>query len=176
MTGLPDGDSIGDFGELGWRDGVRAPGRRRVRHDQPRGRASSIWIGLPQTPDAGQTQRFDVVNAVVAAARRASAPARAAYVDTYTTVRRRRRRLRRVPARRARRQLVKVRADDGVHFEPAGGDMIAREVLKTLNKHVRPHELAQEAEGLTSHLVHSRVPAAPVGPSRRRRVPGWTSA
>ena len=30
--------------------------------------------------------------------------------------------------------LVKVRADDGVHFEGEGGDMIAREVLKQLNR------------------------------------------
>ena len=28
---------------------------------------------------------------------------------------------------------VKVRAGDGVHFDTAGGDMIAREVLKQLN-------------------------------------------
>ena len=32
------------------------------------------------------------------------------------------------------RRLEKVRADDGVHFERAGGDMIARVVLKELNK------------------------------------------
>ena len=29
---------------------------------------------------------------------------------------------------------IKVRAGDGVHFESAGGDMIAREVLRQLNK------------------------------------------
>ena len=31
-------------------------------------------------------------------------------------------------------ELVKVRANDGVHFEPAGGDIIARLVLKALNE------------------------------------------
>ena len=31
-------------------------------------------------------------------------------------------------------RLDKVRADDGVHFERAGGDMIARVVLKELNR------------------------------------------
>src|SRR5262249_9315123 len=30
--------------------------------------------------------------------------------------------------------LIKVRANDGVHFEPAGGDIIARLVLKALNQ------------------------------------------
>ncbi len=29
---------------------------------------------------------------------------------------------------------MKVRAGDGVHFDVAGGDMIAREVLKQLNE------------------------------------------
>ena len=29
---------------------------------------------------------------------------------------------------------MKVRAGDGVHFDAAGGDLIAREVLKQLNK------------------------------------------
>ena len=29
---------------------------------------------------------------------------------------------------------VKVRAGDGVHFDVAGGDIIAREVLRQLNK------------------------------------------
>ena len=31
-------------------------------------------------------------------------------------------------------KLVQVRAGDGVHFEREGGDMIAREVLKVLNR------------------------------------------
>jgi len=31
-------------------------------------------------------------------------------------------------------ELVKVRSNDGVHFEPAGGDIIARLVLKVLNE------------------------------------------
>ena len=31
-------------------------------------------------------------------------------------------------------KLVKMRAGDGVHFEREGGDVIAREVLKALNK------------------------------------------
>jgi hypothetical protein len=34
----------------------------------------------------------------------------------------------------ARGDQVKVRASDGVHFDVAGGDMIAREVLKRLNE------------------------------------------
>jgi uncharacterized protein len=131
MTGLPDGVSIGQFGDEAWRNEYR----RRVGaifDIVARAGAHAIWIGLPQTHDVDQTRRFDVINAVVAqeALRR---PGSATYIDTYrlfagddagyaqylTT---------------ARGKTVKVRADDGVHFEPAGGDIIAREVLKTLNQ------------------------------------------
>ena len=91
-----------------------------------------IWIGLPhharRRPDAplrrGQRRRRQ---------RRRAAPGQAAYVDTYTMF-----------AGDdggyaeylpdAHGGPVKVRAGDGVHFERAGGDMIAREVLKTLNQ------------------------------------------
>ena len=31
-------------------------------------------------------------------------------------------------------KLVKMRADDGVHFERPAGDLIAREVLRRLNR------------------------------------------
>jgi hypothetical protein len=131
MTGLPDGVSIDQFGDEAWRQEYR----RRVGaifDIVASAGAHAIWIGLPQTNDVDQTRRFDVINAVVAqeALRR---PGTATYVDTYrlfagddagyaqylTT---------------ARGRTVKVRADDGVHFEPAGGDIIAREVLKTLNR------------------------------------------
>ena len=44
-------------------------------------------------------------------------------------------------------RLVKVRAADGVHFERAGGDMIAREVLQVAEPGVRPDELEEEGEG-----------------------------
>jgi hypothetical protein len=76
--------------------------------------------------------RFDVVNAVVEKQAR-KRPGRAAYIDTY--------RLfagddggytQYLP--NGSGQLEKVRAGDGVHFERAGGDMIARIVLKELNK------------------------------------------
>ena len=131
MTGLPDGTSIGDFGGWAWR---KEYGRRvgGVMDTINRAGAFVIWIGLPQTRSAEQTQRFDVVNAVAEKQARKRA-GRAAYVDTYTmfagddggyT--------QYLPDGSG--QLEKVRADDGVHFERTGGDMIARVVLKELNK------------------------------------------
>jgi hypothetical protein len=131
MTGLPDGTSIGDFGSWSWRKEYA----RRVGGLMDainRGGAFVIWIGLPQTRSAAQTQRFDVVNAVVEKEAR-KREGRATYVDTYTmfagddggyT--------QYLPDGSG--QLRKVRADDGVHFEREGGDMIARVVLKALNK------------------------------------------
>jgi len=131
MTGLPDGTSIGDFGGWSWRKEYA----RRVGGLMDainRAGAFVVWIGLPQTRSASQTQRFDVVNAVVEKEAR-KREGRAMYVDTYTM-------FAGDDGGYAQYlpdgsgELRKVRADDGVHFEREGGDMIARVVLKALNK------------------------------------------
>lgn len=131
MTGLPEGTRIDGFGGPAW----RAEYGRRVgvlMDAVSRLGARVLWIGLPITRDAEQTRRFDTINAVVRdeAVKRAG---RAVYVDTYTTF-----------AgddggfteylQDGSGHAVKVRAVDGVHFEPAGGDMIAREVLRRLGE------------------------------------------
>ena len=131
MTGLPDGVTIDDFGGSVWR---REYARRvgGLMDAINRQGAFVVWIGLPQTRSPEQTARFDVVNAVVEKQAR-KRPGRAAYIDTY-----------RLFAgddggytqylRNLSGDLVQVRAADGVHFEREGGDMIAREVLKVLNR------------------------------------------
>lgn len=131
MTGLPEGVSIGDFGDAAWR---KEYGRRVGGVMDIVGRAGGhvIWIGLPQTSSPEQTQRFDVVNSVVAREAR-KREGRATFLDTYTTF---------ASETGGYTQYlqtnvgndVKVRADDGVHFERAGGDLLAREVLKVLNR------------------------------------------
>ena len=131
MTGLPDGTSVGDFGSWAWR---KEYGRRvgGVMDTINRAGAFAIWIGLPQTSSQDQTARFDVVNAVAEKQAR-KRPGRAAYVDTYTMFAGDDGGYAQyLPDGSGR--LEKVRADDGVHFERAGGDMIARIVLKELNK------------------------------------------
>ena len=131
MTGLPDGMSVGDFGSWAWR---REYGRRvgGVMDTINRAGAFAVWIGLPQTSSQDQTARFDVVNAVAEKQAR-KRPGRAAYVDTYTMFAGDDGGFAQyLPDGSGR--LEKVRADDGVHFERAGGDMIARVVLKELNK------------------------------------------
>jgi hypothetical protein len=131
MTGLPDGVSIDAFGGSVWR---REYARRvgGLMDMINRAGALVVWIGLPQTRSAEQTQRFDVVNAVVQKEAR-KREGRAVFVDTYTMF-----------AGddggfaeylpNASGKLVKVRASDGVHFEREGGDIIARHVLKALNQ------------------------------------------
>jgi hypothetical protein len=131
MTGLPDGVSIDAFGGSVWR---REYARRvgGLMDMINRGGAVVIWIGLPQTKSSEQTQPFDVVNADVQREAR-KREGRAVFIDTYTMF-----------AGdnggyaeylpNATGKLVKMRAGDGVHFERAGGDLIAREVLKALNK------------------------------------------
>ncbi len=131
MTGLPDGVSIGRFGDASWQKEYR----RRVGalfDVAKRAGAHTVWIGLPQTRNAEQTARFDVINAAVAAEANRR-PDSVSYVDTYL--------LFAGPDGGYAESVagstggdVKVRASDGVHFERAGGDMIAREVLKALNQ------------------------------------------
>ena len=131
MTGLPEGVTIGSYGGSAWR---REYARRVGGLMDLINRAGGfvVWIGLPQTQSAEQTRRFDVINAVVQK-EALERPGRAAFIDTYTTF--------------AgddggyteyladpNGSLRKVRAGDGVHFEREGGDIIAREVLKTLNR------------------------------------------
>ncbi len=131
MTGLPEGTSTGDFGSWAWR---KEYGRRvgGVMDTINRAGAFAIWIGLPQTRSPDQTRRFDVVNAVAEKQAR-KRPGRAAYVDTYTTFAGDDGGFTQyLPDGSGR--LEKVRADDGVHFERDGGDIIARIVLKELNK------------------------------------------
>ena len=131
MTGLPDGVSIDDFGGSVWR---REYARRvgGLMDMINRAGALVVWIGLPQTQSSEQTQRFDVVNAVVQREAR-KREGRAVFIDTYTMF---------AGSNggyaeylpNASGKLVKMRAGDGVHFEREGGDVIAREVLKALNK------------------------------------------
>jgi hypothetical protein len=129
MTGIPEGREVGTFGSPTW----RAEYRRRVAtlmETITNNGGHLIWIGLPISRDPEQTLRFDVINSIVQteAAKRAG---RVSYLDTYfffagddggyaQYV------------EDATGKLVKMRADDGVHFERPAGDLIARKVLERL--------------------------------------------
>ena len=131
MTGLPENVTIGEFGGSSWRREYRR--RAGALFDLiNRSGAHAVWIGLPQTESRDQTVRFDVINAAVVAEAN-ERPDTVTFIDTYTMF--------------AGDDggyaeylpsgsggLEKVRAGDGVHFERAGGDIIARAILKSLNR------------------------------------------
>jgi hypothetical protein len=131
MTGLPEGVSIDGFGTASWR---KEYGRRvgGVMDTVARAGARTIWLGLPITRSPAQTQRFDLINAVVLQQAK-KRPSTATYIDTYTSFAGEDGGFAEYLEDR-RGRTVKVRAGDGVHFERAGGDMIARMVLKELNE------------------------------------------
>ena len=131
MTGVPPGRQIGPFGSSSW----TAEYRRRVRAIMDlvtRNGGYLVWIGLPISHDAAQTARFDAINSIVQqeAKRR---PARVTYLDTYFFFAGDNGGFAQyIPDDSG--QLVKMRADDGVHFERPAGDLIARSVLDRLSR------------------------------------------
>jgi len=131
MTGLPEGREVGSFGSSSWRTEYR----RRVATIMEaivRNGAFLVWIGLPNTHDGEQTDRYDVINAIVQseASRR---PGRAAYLDTYFFFAGANGGFAEYIADETGK-LVKMRADDGVHFERPAGDLIAKKVVEHLQE------------------------------------------
>jgi hypothetical protein len=131
MTGIPEGREVGTFGSPTW----RAEYRRRVATlmDTATSRGGHlVWIGLPISHDADQTLRYDVINAIVQT-EAAKRKGRVSYLDTYFFF-----------AGEdggyaqyvedATGKLVKMRADDGIHFERAAGDLIAEKVVEHLGE------------------------------------------
>jgi uncharacterized protein len=131
MTGLPEGREVGSFGSPSW----RAEYRRRVGAimDTVAGaNAFLVWIGLPISHDAGQTLRYDVINTIVQS-EAAKRPGRASYLDTYFFFAGEDGGFAEYIEDDAGK-LVKMRADDGVHFERPAGDLIAEKVLERLEE------------------------------------------
>jgi uncharacterized protein len=131
MTGLPEGTEIGSFWSPTW----EAEYRRRVggiMDSVTREKAFLVWIGLPITRDAEQTRRYDRINAIVHS-EAAKRPGRVSYLDTYFFFEGDDGGYAQYVSDDSGK-LVKMRAEDGVHFERAAGDLIAREVLERLNK------------------------------------------
>ena len=130
MTGLPEGISVGAFASPEW---VKEYRRRvgAVMDTVNRAGGVVVWIGLPIARSPTETQEFDKINAIVLQEAKLR-PRKVIFIDTYAMF-----------AgddggfaeylENDKGDTVKVRAGDGVHFETAGGDIIAREVLKQLN-------------------------------------------
>jgi uncharacterized protein len=133
MTGLPPGVDIGQFGSAAWVKEYR----RRVGGFMDtviRGGGFIVWLGMPIVSSKSESSQFDLINRILYQEAK-KRPNGAAYVDTWYQFADPKTGGYAEYLPNASGQLVKVRADDGVHFEPAGGDIIARLVLKELNKH-----------------------------------------
>ena len=90
-------------------------------------------MGLPITSSSSQTQRFEVINRI-AFEEAAKRPKGAAYINAHNLFADPKTRGYTGYLRNAQGDLVDVRAPDGVHFERAGGDIVARVILQALNK------------------------------------------
>ncbi len=131
MTGAPEGVDVGTFGSPSWREEYRRRVATLMDTIVRRG-GFVVWIGLPISRDTEQTLKYDVINAIVQS-EAAKRKGRVAYLDTYFFF-----------AGEdggyaqyiedASGKLVKMRADDGVHFERAAGDLIAEKVVDALDE------------------------------------------
>lgn len=131
MTGIPEGREVGTFGSPSW----RAEYRRRVASVMDtvtRNGAYLVWIGLPISRDADQTLRFDVINSILQT-EAAKRKRRVSYLDTYFFFAGGNGGFAQY-VEDATGKLVKMRADDGVHFERPAGDLIAAKVLERLEE------------------------------------------
>jgi hypothetical protein len=131
MTGIPEGREVGTFGSPSW----RAEYRRRVASVMDtvtRNGAYLVWIGLPISRDADQTLRFDVINSILQT-EAAKRKRRVSYLDTYFFFAGENGGFAQY-IEDATGKLVKMRADDGVHFERPAGDLIAAKVLERLEE------------------------------------------
>ncbi len=131
MTGLPEGISITSFGSSSWSREYRRRVAGLMDTITRRG-GYLVWIGLPISSDAEQTRRYDAINAIVQS-EAAKRPGQVAYLDTYFTFAGDDGGFAEYVTDSSGR-LVKMRADDGVHFERPAGDVIASEVLERLEE------------------------------------------
>lgn len=131
MTGLPENVEVDDFATKAWVKEYR----RRVgglMDTITRDGRLLVWIGVPITRSPEQSERFRVLNTVyqTEAAKR---PGKVFFVNTYRMFQDKKGDYADYLPK-ANGELVHVRAPDGVHFQPEGGDWIAREVLRDIRE------------------------------------------
>jgi hypothetical protein len=131
MTGLPEGIEINTFGSSNWSREYRRRVSGLMDTITRRG-GYLVWIGLPISSDAEQTRRYDAINTIVQS-EAAERPGRVAYLDTYFFFAGKDGGFAQYVTDSSGK-LVKMRADDGVHFERPAGDLIAAKVLGLLEE------------------------------------------
>ncbi|MDX6645753.1 MAG: uncharacterized protein QOK40_1480 [Miltoncostaeaceae bacterium] len=129
MTGLPAGVSIGTLGSPSWtREYARRVGGFMDLVIQRGGYL--FWIGAPIARSPTQSRSFATIDRIVR--READKRTRAYFIDTASLL---------SPGGsfeeylpNAQGELIRVRAADGVHFAPAGGDRVAAKVLESFRQ------------------------------------------
>ncbi len=134
MTGLPEDVDKTAFGTPTWMKEYRrrVGGVMYLITAEPGEQRLLVWIGVPIVNDEGRNEQYKVVNAIVRAEAERR-PGRVAFVDTYRMFRSKAGGFVR-QMRDGSGRLVDVRSPDGTHFEPAGGDRIAKVVLREIEK------------------------------------------
>jgi hypothetical protein len=132
MTGGPPGfDSGAPFGSKDW---VKEYRRRvgGVMDTIIQQGGVVFWIGLPITSDGGRNERYQLINRMVSYEVN-ERPGKAFMIDTYD--------LFKGPSGGyadylpdANGQLELMRQSDGIHFTPAGGELVAKQVVKSFHK------------------------------------------
>jgi hypothetical protein len=131
LGGMRPGQRVGNLGSPSW----RAEYRRRVdgvTRELAAAGVYVVWLGLPIPAGRGFRHSFPVVNSLLQSVARAH-PAQSSYIDTWHMLDSKRGGYADY-LRDDRGRVVLMRARDGIHYTPAAGDMIARVVLRRLNR------------------------------------------
>jgi hypothetical protein len=154
MTGVPPGRTIGPLGSPSW---VREYRRRvdGVTREFNHAGVYVVWLGAPIPRGPGFARGFRVVDSVLRSVA-LEHPRTSAYVDTWHMFATRQGRYADY-LRQRDGQLVRMRADDGVHYAAAGGDLIAEHLLGRLASiyHLTP------VSGTTNDRKRRASPSAP---------------
>jgi uncharacterized protein len=133
MTGVPSGETLGPLGSPSW----DAEYRRRVdgvtRELAAHG-VYVVWLGLPIPDGPGFKHSFPIVNRIIESVAKAH-PKSSTFVDTWHMLDDAHGRY--TAYLRVHGKLTLMRLPDGVHYTPAGGDLIAAQVLKQLHAKFR---------------------------------------
>jgi hypothetical protein len=129
----PDGHTYRDFTER-W----KLEYSRRVRAVMDQVAATGrviVWIGVPVIHDPNRSAGYQILNQLVKA--QAAAKPNAYFLDSYRLFDDKLGHYQQyLPD--ASGQLVKMRANDGIHLERAGGDVLAHATLRLLDRVYRP--------------------------------------
>ena len=147
LTNAPGGATISPFGEAAWQEEYRRRIGGLMDQVASNGR-TLILVGVPIVRDPGRSGEYQIINQIYReeAAKRKG---RVRYVDIYKLFQDEGGGYANYLPNSSG-ELVKYRADDGIHFTRAGGDLIAEEVFRTIAERFDITSWEQDASTTTS--------------------------